>query len=161
MKNTIYRTVLGFVIVFGVLLAGCTSVQVEQEDTVEYDTVEAQTEEQQSEISHYTLVAAEPADGQDFKLAAQALDERLSILGYQGYRISSGSEGITLEIYEEDSSKIQWLCRKGELCFREGYEISEDGLPTGRTENIIFTGFHLAKDVSFFIFRNNINFTIA
>lgn len=75
----------------------------------------------QKEMQHYTLTA-DTAEAADYEEAKAVLEKRLDEMGYENYSISADSNGITLDIAEDNSDIISQLCKKGELYFREGAE---------------------------------------
>lgn len=96
-------TVLLALLVF----SGCASQQARSSD--------------QEEMQHYTLTA-DTAEAADYEEAKAVLEKRLDEMGYENYSISADSNGITLDIAEDNSDIISQLCKKGELYFREGAE---------------------------------------
>lgn len=96
-------TVLLSLLVF----SGCASQQARSSD--------------QEEMQHYTLTA-DTAEAADYEEAKAVLEKRLDEMGYEDYSISADSNGITLDIAEDNSDIISQLCKKGELYFREGAE---------------------------------------
>ncbi len=77
---------------------------------------------EQTELSHYTLIAAEADANADYEDAKAVLEKRLDEMGYEDYSISADSNGITLDIAEENTEILSAVCKKGELYFREGAE---------------------------------------
>lgn len=115
------------VLMTALMLSGCASQQSRTSD--------------QTELTHYTLVAAESDTDTDYTEAKEILEKRLEEMGYEDYSVSADNSGITLDIAENNSDIISQLCKKGELYFREGAESDGKIVLSGNELTAVYLSF--------------------